>query len=144
MRKRCWVYSKFYNNKKHCQVSGWRWMIIELVVFCFSQTECFSLQILSQTINTVAALDKPALLSIKIRFNFVSLNVLANVFFAFFCRPTDPTLTNHINEKYKNKWGWPKRLAITKYILGIIVILRTPHKADLLISKYCTTKQGRG
>ena len=64
-------------------------MIIELVVFCFSQTECFSLQILSQTINTVAALDKPALLSIKIRFNFVSLNVLANVFLPFFAdRPT--------------------------------------------------------
>ena len=33
----------------------------ELVGFCFSQTECFSLQILSQTINTVSALDKPAL-----------------------------------------------------------------------------------
>ena len=33
---------------------------LELVGFCFSQAECFSLQILSQTINTVPALDKPA------------------------------------------------------------------------------------
>ena len=32
----------------------------ELVGFCFSQTQCFSLQYLSQTINTVSALDKPA------------------------------------------------------------------------------------
>ena len=29
--------------------------------FVFSQTECFSLQILSQTTNTVSALDKPVL-----------------------------------------------------------------------------------
>ena len=36
-------------------------MTIELVAFCFSQTECFSLQILSQTINTLSALDKPTL-----------------------------------------------------------------------------------
>ena len=43
----------------------------------------------------------------------MSLNVLANFFFAFFFsflsdRPTDPTLANpDIDEKHKNKWGWP-------------------------------------
>ena len=44
-----------------------RWMTIELVGFCFSQTDCFSLQILSQTINTVSALDKPALNTLQFR-----------------------------------------------------------------------------
>ena len=41
-----------------------------------------------------------------IHFNFVSLNVMVNIFFwPFFCRPTDTTLANLIEEKHKNKWG---------------------------------------
>ena len=40
----------------------------------------------------------------------VSLNVRAKRFFlAFFCRPTDPTLVNHIDDKHKNKCGWPNK-----------------------------------
>ena len=51
-----------------------------------------------------------------IRFNFVSLNALANFFsYLFFAdRPTEPTLANHIDEKHKNKWGWPIPIAILR------------------------------
>ena len=36
-------------------------MTTELAGFCFAQIECFSLQIISQIMNTVSALDKTAL-----------------------------------------------------------------------------------
>ena len=36
---------------------------------------------------------------------------MVNIFLAFFFRrPTDLTLANHIDEKRKNKWGWPNEL----------------------------------
>ena len=48
-------------------------LLYQLVKFCFSQTDCFSLQILSQTINIVSALSKPPLYTLH-----------SDVYFVFF------------------------------------------------------------
>ena len=55
------VYTDFLPRRLPTRLLGADTTGCELVGFCFTQTECFSLQILSQTINTLSAFDKPTL-----------------------------------------------------------------------------------
>ena len=97
------VYTDFLPRRLSTRLLGADATGCGLVGFCFSETECFTLQILLQTINTLSALDKPALNT------FFKLRVFERSGHLFilpflFCRSTDPTLANHIDEKCKNKW----------------------------------------
>ena len=69
---------------------------------------------------TVSALDKPALNTLK----FHVFGCPGQLFFAFFCRPTDPTLVNHIDENHKNKWGWPSLIYILQVSYSICLQCR--------------------